>query len=111
MEAHTARIALRVGGRNLAFRPLFTLLKKTIRKTTPPYHRDHYIGTAEDRFAPASRNVPSIDQGAILSPSCLPHSRSIPRSERPRPVPSLGQQGHRKSDQQVNRSMRVACHR
>ena len=60
-------------------------------------------------LAPASRNVPSIEQRVILSPCDLRRSRSAQCSGLPRVVPSLGQQEHRRSDQQANRPMQSAC--
>src|SRR2546427_12526123 len=51
----------------------------------------------------ASRNVPAIKQGGVLSPSFPRRSQPVPCSGRPRAVPSRGQRARQISDQQTDR--------
>src|SRR5260370_6240864 len=52
----------------------------------------------------ASRNVPAIEQGVVLSPSLPPRAaRPAPRLGGSRAVLSLAQQGRQRSDRQADR--------
>src|SRR5215472_15088426 len=95
--------------RNPNLRPSGFRVRCALFSDRPPYEEPatHTLDTAQrlhgrSFLALASRNVPSIDQAVILSPSCLPHTHSVPCSGLPRAVLRPAQQGHRRSARQAD---------